>query len=93
MAQPEEVTKHTPFKIERSLAGVINGFMDVAERIVNEELEVKAAAAANASLNGASKAIQTAINSLKTYDTSTSAAREVAARVLGIAYQPEQKKD
>lgn len=80
-----EPQKTKPFKMDRSLAGVAYAYMDICERVMNEQVEEKKAREATRALDGVPKLVKTQLDALRTFEKGSSATvREAAGKLLGI---------
>lgn len=81
----QERPKAQPFKMDRSLAGVAYAYMDICERVMNEQVEEKRAREATRALDGVPKLVKTQLDALRTFEKGSSATvREEAGKLLGI---------
>jgi hypothetical protein len=73
-----------PFKVERSLMGVVNSYMEIAERVVSGELGTNEAKEATRALNGVPGIIKTQLEAIRIFEKGSEKAREQAARILDM---------
>jgi hypothetical protein len=79
-----------PFKIERSLMGVANSYMEIAERVVNGTLGANEAKAATGALNGVPNMLKTQLEAIKMFEKGSEKAREHVAKILDLG-TPDSK--
>ena len=81
----QERPKIERFKMDRSLAGVAYAYMDIAERVMNDEVEDKKAREATRALDGVPKLVKAQLDAIRTFEKGSSASvREEAGKLLGI---------
>lgn len=83
-------TQSAPFKIERSLMGVANSFMEIAERVCSGTLGVNEAKEATRALNGVPAIVKTQLEAIKIFEKGSEKARQQASRILDLG-APETK--
>jgi hypothetical protein len=89
--QPNEVTGNgkvqkmaDPFKLERTLLGVAQGYMEIAERVVNNELDTNQAKEATRALNGVPSIVKAQLEAIRIFEKGSQKSKEEAAKILGI---------
>jgi hypothetical protein len=73
-----------PFKLERTLLGVAQGYMEIAERVVNDELGTSEAREATRALNGVPSLVKAQLEAIRIFEKGSQKAKEEAAKILGI---------
>jgi hypothetical protein len=79
-----------PFKIERSLMGIVEGFIGISERTVNGTLGPNEANAAAKSPLGAPTMFRLQLDALRLYEKGTERTREHVAKILNLG-APDSK--
>jgi|SoimicMinimDraft_3_1059731.scaffolds.fasta_scaffold245780_1 hypothetical protein len=73
-----------PFRIERSLMGVADSYIQIAERVVSGDLGTNEAKEATRALNGVPGIIKVHLETIKIFEKGSEKAREQAARILDM---------
>ena len=73
-----------PFTIERSLIGVADSYMSIAERVVNGSLGTNEAREATHALNGVPGLIKVQLEAIKIFEKGSEKARAEAASILDL---------
>jgi len=83
-----------PFKLDRDGVGVMHGFMEISERVMNGEVEVSQAKAATGALSAGTAWVKTQLDALRMFEKGSSATvRQEAAKLIGMPTQHQALED
>lgn len=74
-----------PFKLERTLLGVAEACMEIAHRVMNQELNPNEAREATRALMGVPAVMKVQLQAIELFETGGQRVKEEAAKILGIA--------